>query len=326
MALESKAKITGLGVYIPPKTLTNHDLEQMVDTSDEWIIQRTGIRVRHIAEEDVFSSDLGIKAVQSLAEQPGVELSDVDLIIVSTITPDYLTPSAAARIQGSLGLKKAGVLDLNAACAGFVYALCAANAFITIGQYRKVLVVAAETLSKITDYTDRNTCVLFGDGAGAALVEYCEGQGNFIACYSGSNGELGRKLYCPGMADTIDGERKVAKQAIYQDGKGVYIWAIHTVPQGLDALLEKANMTPADVDWFVPHSANLRMIKSIVKRYGFTMRKTLTSVEEYGNTSSVTIPLALWLALQKGKLQRGDLMLLYGFGGGLTHAGVVLRW
>jgi 3-oxoacyl-[acyl-carrier-protein] synthase-3 len=298
----------------------------MVDTSDEWIIQRTGIRVRHIAEDDVFASDLGIKAVQNLAEQPGVDLCDVDLIIVSTITPDYLTPSTAGRIQGALGLKKAGVLDFNAACAGFVYALCAANAFITVGQYRKILVIAAETLSKITDYTDRNTCVLFGDGAGAALVEHSEDQGHFIACHSGSNGELGKKLYCPGMADTIEGERKTTKQAIYQDGKGVYIWAIHTVPQGLDALLAKAKMSPADVDWFVPHSANLRMIKSIVKRYGFTMRKTLTSVDQYGNTSSVTIPLALWLAEQKGKLKRDDLLLLYGFGGGLTHAGVVLRW
>ena len=326
MALESKARIVSIGGYVPPKTLTNLDLEKMVDTSDEWIVQRTGIRVRHISEENVFTSDLAIKAVQDLWEQPGVELQDVDLVIVSTITSDYLTPSTAGRIQGALGLKRAGIIDLNAACAGFVYALCTANALITVGQYEKVLVVAADCLSKITDYTDRNTCVLFGDAAGAALVERTEGEGSFIATHSGANGELGPKLYCPGLATEIEGERHVSERVLYQDGKGVYIWAIHTVPQGMDILLEKAGIKASDLDWFVPHSANLRMIKSIVKRYDITMKQTLTSVEQYGNTSSVTIPLALWLALREGKLKRGDLLALYGFGGGLTHAGAVVRW
>jgi 3-oxoacyl-[acyl-carrier-protein] synthase-3 len=326
MGFESKAIITALGAYVPPKTLTNFDLEKMVDTSDEWIIQRTGIRVRHIADDGVYASDLAIKAAQDLAGQPGMELADVDLIIVTTMSPDYLTPSTAGRVQGALGLKNAAVLDLNAACAGFVYGLCTANALVTVGQYNKVLVIATEVLSKITDYKDRNTCVLFGDAAGAVLVERSEGEGGFIEAHSGSNGELGHKLYCPGLADSIEGGNKVDKKVIWQDGKGVYIWAIHTIPQGMNRLLEKAGMTAGDLDWFVPHSANMRMIKSIAKRWDIPMSKTLTSVEEYGNTSSVTIPLALWLAVRNGKLKKGDILALYGFGGGLTHAGVILRW
>ena len=326
MNIDSKARFAGLGVYVPPKRLTNHDLEKMVDTNDEWIRQRTGIRERRIAAKDVFTSDLAIKAVQALAEQPGIDISDVDLIIVSTLTSDFLTPSTAARVQGALGIRNAGVIDLNAACAGFVYALGVANALITIGQHSKVLVIAADVLSKIVDYTDRNTCVLFGDGAGAVLIERSDDGPGFLAAYSGSDGELGEKLYCPGLSARMNGKVVNPKQFLFQDGKAVYMWAITTVPQGMSQLLKNAGLETSDLDWFIPHSANLRIVKSICKKLGIPMEKTLTSVEQFGNTSSVTIPLALWLALQEGKIKKGDKLALYGFGGGLTQAGVLIRW
>jgi 3-oxoacyl-[acyl-carrier-protein] synthase-3 len=326
MNIESRARFKALGVYLPPKRLTNHELEKMVDTSDEWIQQRTGIKERRLAEKDVYTSDLAIKAVKVLAEQPGVTIDDVDMIIVSTLTSDFLTPSTSARVQGGLGIENAGVLDVNAACAGFVYGLGVANALITVGQQRKVIVIAADVLSKITDYTDRNTCVLFGDAAAAALVERDDENPSFLAFTSTSNGELGEKLYCPGLSMSMNGQIANPKKVLFQDGKAVYTWAISTVPDGMSRLLDEAKMKVDDLDWFIPHSANLRMIKSICKRMDIPMQKTLTSVEEFGNTSSVTIPLAMDLALKSGKIKRGDNIALYGFGGGLTQAGIVLRW
>ena len=326
MRFESKARITALGAYVPSKRLTNHDLEKMVDTSDEWILQRTGIQERRLAEDNVYTSDLAIKAVENLSQQPGVDLSGVDLIIVATITSDFLTPSTSARVQGALGIEGAGVMDINAACAGFVYGLSVANALITIGQNRKVLVIAADVLSKITDYTDRNTCVLFGDGAGAALVEREDEKPGFLATHYSSDGQLGEKLFCPGLSFDMNGQETSTKKVLHQDGKAVYTWAISTVPLGMKILLEKAGMGIDEMDWFVPHSANKRMIKSICKRLDFSMDKTLTSMEQFGNTSSVTIPLAIWTALKEGKINRGDKLVLYGFGGGLTQAGVVIEW
>jgi 3-oxoacyl-[acyl-carrier-protein] synthase-3 len=298
----------------------------MVDTSDEWIVQRTGIRARHISDRDIFASHLAIEAVQDLARQPNIDISGVDLIIVTTMTPDYLTPSTAGRVQGALGLINAAVLDLNAACAGFVYGLSVANALITVGQYEKVLVVASEVMSKIVDYQDRNTCVLFGDGAAAALLEKTVEEGSFVASHSGSSGDLGRNLFCPGLSREIDAVFRMDKQVIIQDGKAIYGWALQTIPKNFEILLKKARICVDDIDWFVPHSANLRMIKSIAKRLGIPMSKVLTSIEGFGNTASVSIPLSLWLGLKGGKLKRGQTLVLYGFGGGLTHSGVVIRW
>jgi len=325
MNISSNARFSALGVYLPPKRLTNFELEKMVDTSHEWIVQRTGIKERRIAEEDIFTSDLAVLAAKNLAEQ-GVELEDVDLIIVSTLTSDFLTPSTAARVQGKLGIKNAGVIDVNAACAGFVYGLGIANALITVGQHKKVIVIAADVLSKITDYTDRNTCVLFGDAAAAALIERNDEGLGFLAAHYNSHGELGEKLYCPGLSMSMNGQVANPKKVLFQDGKAVYTWAISTVPDGMNQLLEKAGMTAKELDWFIPHSANLRMIKFICKRLGIPMEKMLTSVEEYGNTSSVTIPLALDLAIKSGKIKKGDKLALYGFGGGLTQAGVIIEW
>lgn len=326
MNISSNARFSALGVHLPSKRLTNFDLEKMVDTSHEWIVQRTGIKERRLAEKDIYTSDLAVLAAQNLAEEQGVELEDVDLIIVSTLTSDFLTPSTAARVQGRLGIRNAGVIDVNAACAGFVYGLGIANALITVGQHRKVIMIAADVLSKITDYTDRNTCILFGDAAAAALVERNDEGPGFLAAHYTSDGELGEKLYCPGLSMSMNGQVANPKKVLFQDGKAVYTWAISTVPDGMNQLLDKAGMSVNELDWFIPHSANLRMIKSICKRLGIPMEKTLTSVEEYGNTSSVSIPLALDLAIKSGRIKKGDKLALYGFGGGLTQAGVIIEW
>ena len=327
MDFQSRAKVTALGAYIPEKKLTNHNLEKMVDTTDEWIIQRTGIKERRISDDTEFTSDLAYKAIEDLVERFSVTIDDIDLIIVATITPDYRTPSVSAVIQGRMNLPETvGVLDLNAACAGFVYALQVANGMITTGQSQKVLVVSVEELSKITDYTDRDTCVLFGDGAGAALVEYNQKTTGFLGTYYGSDGKSGNKLYCTGLSDQFGPEKVDRKNYLFQDGRAVYNFAIKTIPRGIKALLEKSDMTIDHIDWFVPHSANLRMIHSICDKIGISREKALTSLEYFGNTSSATIPLALWLALKDDRLKRGDKLLLYGFGGGLTHAGVIIEW
>jgi 3-oxoacyl-[acyl-carrier-protein] synthase-3 len=327
LTFQSKARVTALGAYVPEKILNNHDLEKMVDTNDEWIVQRTGINERRITEENEFTSHMACKAIDDLVRRYSVKLDDVDLVIVATLTPDYITPSVSAVVHGRFNLPAtAGVMDLNAACAGFVYALQVANAMVTVGQSKKVLVVAGETLSKITDYTDRNTCVLFGDGAGAALVELDEDNPGFLGAIFGSEGKSGDKLFCTGLSDRFNGEPVEPKNILYQDGRAVYTFVIRTIPVGVKKLLEQSDMTVEEIDWFVPHSANLRMVHSISEKLGFKKEQALISLEEYGNTSSATIPLALWKALDEGKLKKGDKLALYGFGGGLTHAGLILDW
>lgn len=327
MSFQSKARITALGAYVPDEILTNQDLEKMVDTNDEWIIQRTGMIERRISRKDEFVSHMAIKAVEDLHSRFPFDVTDIDLIIVATITPDYITPSVSAMIHGQLGFPETtGVMDLNAACAGFVYGLQVANAMITSGQSHKVLVISAEVLSKITNYKDRDTCILFGDGAGAAIVEYNEENPGFLGSYYGSQGASGHKLFCTKLSQNIKGEKAHVIDKLYQDGRAVYNFVIRTIPEGVKTLLKKGNLTPDEIKWFVPHSANLRMIHSICDKIGFERESALTSLEYYGNTSSATIPLALWKALKEDKLQHGDKMVLYGFGGGLTHAGLIIEW
>jgi 3-oxoacyl-[acyl-carrier-protein] synthase-3 len=299
----------------------------MVETSDEWIVQRTGIRERRIAAEDVFAADLGVGAVEDMRRRSGKSLEDVDLLIGATFTADYLTPSIAAVIQGRAGLPSSvGTYDLNAACAGFSHALLAANAYVTAGLCRKILVVAAEALSKITDYKDRSTCVLFGDGAAAVLVERDEAAPGFLGFHYGSDGDQADKLYTTGLNKTMNGQKLPIEGYFWQDGRAVYNYTIKIVPEGVRLLCRNAGLEPADIDWFVPHSANLRIIQSICDKIPLPFEKTLTSVELFGNTSSASIPLALWQGLESGKLKNGDRLALYGFGGGLNHAGVVVRW
>ena len=322
----SKARITAIGSYVPERILTNNDLEKMVDTNDEWIVKRTGIKERRIANEKEYTSDLSYKAVRNLMEQYDKTIDDVDLIIVCTMTPDYTTPSVASNLQAKLGIKNAGAIDLNAACAGFTYGLYVANGLITAGLNKKALVVGAETLSKITDFTDRTTCILFGDGAGAVLIEYEEDQPSFISSHIGSEGEGGQHLYCTNLATQMNGIDLLGNGCIVQNGREVYKWAIKTVTSGMKIVAEKGSLSLDDIDWFVPHSANLRMIESICEKSNFPIDQTIYSLVHYGNTSAATIPLSLAIGVKEGKLKAGDNVLLYGFGGGLAHAGLLIKW
>lgn len=324
--MESKARITAIGTYVPKKRLTNDDLEKMVDTNDEWIVQRTGMKERRIAEENEYSSTLAFRAIENLVKHFQKDLSDVDCILVSTTTPDYAFPSVACQIQQYFNIPHTAAFDFNATCAGFTYGLHMANSFITSGMHRKILVVTTETMSKVTDYTDRTTCILFGDGAAAVLVEKDEQFPGFIATHIGTNGEGGMHVYRTNLAMTMHEKPLNPSGKIVQNGREVYKWAVRTLPLGINELFQKASLTRKDIDWFVPHSANLRMIESICEKSDISIGKTLTSVENMGNTSSVSIPLALQIGINEGKLKNGDILLLYGFGGGLTHAGHIIKW
>jgi len=324
--LTSKARITAIGSYVPEKKLTNYDLEKIVDTNDEWIVKRTGIKERRIADQDEFTSDLSYMAVKNLMERYDQTVEDVDMIIVCTLTPDFNTPSVASLIQAKLGIKNAGAIDVNAACAGFTYGLYIANGLVTSGLNKKILVVGAETLSKITDYEDRTTCILFGDGAGAVLVEYDEENPSFISSHIGSEGDKGKHLYCTNLSNQMFEEELINSHKIVQNGREVYKWAVTSVPKGMNKVVENATASLNEVDWFVPHSANLRMIESICERSEFPIERTLYSLVHYGNTSSATIPLSLDQGVLEGKLKKGDKVLLYGFGGGLAQAGLLINW
>lgn len=326
MEFKSNAAIVGFGVYVPEKKLTNQDLEKMVDTTDEWIVQRTGISERRMAAEDEFASHMGVRAVQNLVADNGVQVDDVDTILVSTFTPDHFSPSVSALIQGQLGIRQAATVDLGAGCTGFVYGLWMADALITSGRAKKVLVIAAETTTKAADYSDRSTCILFGDAAAACLLEYTSGKGSFLGASFTSDGAMGQNVVARNLASCVNGEQIDHNRGIFwQNGKNVYKYMVRQVPLGVYRLLEEANLSLNDIDWFIPHSANLRMIEAICEKLHYPPEKMLNSQELYGNTSSATIPLAIWLALNRGLLQKGHRCLLYGFGGGLTHGGVVIE-
>lgn len=322
----STARITAIGSYVPEKRLTNHHLEELVETNDEWVIQRTGIKERRIAGDNEFTSDISIKAAENLAERYQKSFEDVDMIIVCTMTPDFKTPSVAALVQAKLGIKNTGSIDLNAACAGFAYGLHLANGLITAGLHKKVLVIGAETFSKIIDYSDRSTCILFGDGGGAVLVEYDEQQPSFIASHMGTDGGLANNLYCTDLSTEMFGDKLIVNDFVAQNGREVYKWAVNTVPKGIAALMEKADFKTTELDWFVPHSANLRIVESICGRSGIPLEQTIYSLEYFGNTSAASIPLSLDKGVRDGNIKPDDKLLLYGFGGGLTHAGLLVNW
>lgn len=281
---------------------------------------------RRIAGEDEYSSHLAITAIENLCTTFKKNLEDIDCIIVATTTADYVFPSVACQIQQHFNIPHTLAFDLNATCAGFTYGLHVGNSLITSGSHEKILVVATETLSKVTDYSDRTTCILFGAGAGAILLERDENKPSFVAAHMGTNGAGGIHLYRTNLSTTMNGTPLQTNEKIVQNGREVYKWATRTVPAGIKELLHTANMKINDIDWFIPHSANLRMIESICEKSQIPTQKTLTSVEYMGNTSSVSIPLALDLARKKGKLNNGDTLLLYGFGGGLTHLGLIMEW
>lgn len=325
MKISSNTKVVGVGAYLPEKRLTNDDLSKMVETNDEWIVKMTGIRERRIAKDSEYSSDMAIRAVKDLIERYDVIITDVDMIIVSTFTPDHFTPTVAGLVQGYFNMH-AGTMDINSGCAGFVYSLCVADSLIASRHSRKVLIISSEVISKVTDYTDRKSCILFGDAAIAFLVERTEQYGSVIASNFYSDGQLAQNITCSNLSDSVNGHILNKKRLFEQEGHFVYEYAVKNVPHGVLNLIKKADLSLNDIDWFVPHSANLRIIKAICEKIGFPFEKTLMSLEYYGNTSSVSIPLAIKIALEEGKIKKGDKLLLYGFGGGLTHGGLIIEW
>lgn len=321
----TNARLTAIGMAVPSKAVDNQYFESIIETSDEWIVSRTGIKTRYHANEKEYTSDLCVRAVEDLVEKYQVNISDVDMILVSTVTPDQPMPSVACRLQHRLNLTHAGALDIYAACAGFSYGIVLAKGLIASGTHKKILVIGGETLSKVTDFADRTSCVLFGDGAGAVLVESDE-QGNIGACITGASGEGGPDLYISGFAEEMDGQSLKMDGKIVQNGRRVFKWAVNTVAAEMKTLLAKNHLTMEEIDWFVPHSANLRIIEAICNETGFPIEKTLESVVDFGNTSSATIPIALYNGIQSGKVKRGHKVMLLGFGGGLAYAGTILTW
>ncbi|MDF9839105.1 MULTISPECIES: beta-ketoacyl-ACP synthase III [unclassified Paenibacillus] len=321
--------IIGTGKYVPEKILTNSDLEKIVETNDEWIVSRTGIRERHIAAPHEATSDLAYEAALKALESAGMKAEDLELIIIATITPDTSFPSTACILQDKLGAKSAAAFDLSAACSGFVYSLATATSFIKTGMYNNALVIGADTLSRITDYTDRNTCVLFGDGAGAVILgEVPEGRGfqSFDLGAEGAGGTLlkleagGSRL--PASAQTIEDK----KHFIYMNGREVFKFAVRVMGTATERVLSKAGLGKENIDLFVPHQANIRIIQSAMQRLDLPEEKVVVNVDRYANTSAASIPLALVEAAEEGRMKEGDTVLMVGFGGGLTWGASVLIW
>lgn len=319
------SSITGFGTYVPERIVDNHYFESLIDTNDEWIVSRTGIKTRRFSSQGEYTSDMCVKAVEDLMQKSGKEVKDVDFIIVCTTSPDQTMPNTASRIQFKMGIENAGCNDIYAACAGFVYGLQIAHGFVNSGVYKKVLVLGAEALSKITNFEDRTSCILFGDGAGAALIEPGDDE-SFLAFNSGTNGEFGHDLYLSGKKKSINGVGINPNGQIVQNGRSVFKWAVGNIPNKIRELIAKAGLTMDDVDYIIPHSANLRILEAIAKDLDYPMDQIPESVSEFGNTSSASIPLALQKALTAGKIKKGNIILMIGFGGGLTFAGTIIRW
>lgn len=319
------AKVTGIGTFVPAKIIDNHYFESIIETNDEWIQSRTGIITRHFAAENEYTSHLCIGAAKNLQEETGCSFDDVDFIIVASVTPDQVMPSVASQIQNKLNIPSAGAIDISAACAGFAYAIILAKGLIAAGTHRKVLVFGGETLTKVTNYDDRTSCILFGDGAGAVLVEAAE-KTNILAAVTGSQGDGGKDLYLSTRRNRVNGQDILTDGFIHQNGRAVFKWAVNTISQHMATLPATLGWTMDDIDWFVPHSANLRIIDALCNNSGFPMEKTLESITIYGNTSSASIPLALHRGIREGKVKSGDKIMMFGFGGGLVYAGLIIEW
>ncbi|HEV8471849.1 MAG TPA: beta-ketoacyl-ACP synthase III [Methylomirabilota bacterium] len=325
----TRARIVGVGAYAPKRILTNADLEKMVDTSDEWIVQRSGIRQRHIADESEATSDLALKAAQQALERAKLRPEDVEFIAVGTTTPDMIFPSVGNILQQRLGCRRAGSVDMLAACAGSVYSLAIGALFIQTGKYRRVLCVGAETLSKITDFTDRGTCVLLADAAGAAVLEPSTDDSGLIDFDLYSDGKYWDLLYMPAGGsrmpathETVDKRMHFAKMK----GAEVFKVAVRMFAECTDRILTRNGFTAADVSLFIPHQANLRIIEAAVKRVNLPMDRVFVNVDRYGNTGAASVYVALEEAVTTGRIKKGDLILMAAFGGGFAWGAVLLRW
>lgn len=320
-----KTRIIGTGSCLPETVVTNEDLSKIMDTSDEWISSRTGIRERHLVKEET-TAGMSIEAARRAMENAGVTAQEIDLIIVGTLSGDFVTPACACEVQAAIGASRAVAFDINAACSGFMFALNIANAYIQAGLYKTALILGAETLSKVVDWQDRSTCVLFGDGAGAAVVRGDEQYG-LLAFDQGSDGTKGDVLACPGRTNNNPLVRTdETLRYVHMDGQEVYKFAVTTVPASLQKTIEAAGLTPADVDYFALHQANIRIIQSVSKRLHITEDKFPISLDHCGNISAASVPILLDEMNRKGLLKPGMKVAMSGFGGGLTWASAVLEW
>lgn len=321
------SRITGTGSYLPPRRLTNADLAaelaaKGVETSDEWIVERTGIRARHFAAPDVTSSDLALPAARRALEAAGLQAADIDLVIVATSTPDMVFPSAACILQHKLGIAGCPAFDVQAVCSGFIYALTIADAMIKTGSASKALVIGAEVFSRLLDFSDRTTCVLFGDGAGAVVLEASETPG-ILASDLHADGKHVGILCVPGH---VSGGQVLGNPLLTMDGPAVFKLAVGVLDSAARATLAKANLTAADIDWLIPHQANIRIMHSTARKLKMPLEKLIVTVDQHGNTSAASIPLALDEAVRTGKVKKGDVLMLEGVGGGFTWGAVLLKY
>ena len=324
-----RSRIISTGSYLPEKVLTNHDLEQMVDTSDEWITERTGIRERRIASENQAASDLAYEASKVALERAVLKAKDLDLIIAATVTGDMPFPSTACILQDKLGAKKAAAFDINAACSGFLYGLYIADGFIKSGMHKRILVVGTEVLSKITDWNDRTTCVLFGDGAGAVIVEPTEENRGIISMSINSDGSMWDLLHMPGGGSRFPASKASVDEGLHyikMKGNETFKFAVRTLEDLVVKILEENKLASSQLSLLIPHQANLRIIQATADRLGLPMDKVLVNIDRYGNTSAASIPIALDEAVTTGRIKDGDYILLESFGGGLTWASALVKW
>lgn len=319
------SRITGTGGYLPEKIVTNQDLEKVVDTTDQWIFDRTGIRKRHIAADDEFTCDLAEKAARNAIEMSGLEASDIDLIIVATTTADQVFPSTACLLQARLGIRGPAAFDVQAVCTGFVYALGVADNFIKTGAAKRALVVGAETFSRILDWSDRNTCVLFGDGAGAVVIEASDEPG-IISTHLHADGAYESLLRVPTGISRGYTELQQGSAYVEMRGNEVFKVAVTTLGRIVDETLAANNMQKSDVDWLIPHQANIRIINATAKKLQTPMERVVVTVDEHGNTSAASVPLALDVAVRDGRIKRGETILMEAFGGGFTWGSVLAKF
>ncbi len=325
-----RAKISAVGAWVPPRVLTNDDLAQMVDTSNEWILERTGIRERHIADPDIATSDMAIHAARAALANRGTTADDVDAIILCTVTPDHMFPSTACIVQHKLGVRRAWGFDLVAACSSFVYGLTTAAHLVGCGTHKKVLVIGSDTMSRIIDYTDRATCVLFGDGAGAFLVEpAADGEPGFLGFRNEIDGSGGDVLIMPAGGSRMPPSHETVDRRlhfVHQEGQAVFKYAVKKMGDISAELLDELGISPSQVKLMVPHQANRRIILAAAHRLGISEDNVLINIDRYGNTTSGTIPIATWEAWQQGRLQKGDIVLFAAVGAGFTVGANVWRW
>ena len=314
------SRVAGSGSYLPEKILTNAELEKMVDTTDEWIVTRTGIRQRHIAATDEATSDLALHASRRAIQSAGLQPEDIDLIIVATTTPDHIFPSTACILQDKLGIASCPAFDIQAVCSGFVYAMAIADSFIKTGMAKCALVVGADVMSRITDWTDRGNCILWGDGAGAIIMQASDEPG-VMSCHLHADGSYSHLLTVPCGISNTEGAK-----TIKMEGNSVFKIAVNTLDAIVDETLAANGLQKSDIDWLVPHQANIRILQSTAKKLGMSMERVVVTVDTHGNTSAASIPLALDVAIRDGRIKRGETILMEAFGGGFTWGSVLLKY